>query len=123
MIALGYADAQPSKSMAISSRELANICNDFANTESKNYCDIYGQGVYDAYLVTRHPSGASEFICVMQPAPVRREVMAQYMDWLSLNHHYDHVPAADSFLRFLSVRFPCDAAANVPSSPANKIIR
>jgi len=120
----GTAIAAPGDQMVISTLELVGVCsNSQSGPESQMYCDAYGQGVYDGYLVTRHPKGAPEFICVVQPAPKRREVMIQYMDWVRMNPQYNNFPAADSLLRFLAVRFPCDTSKTFPTNVDKKIIR
>ena len=64
----------------ISTKELVGVCADQSSSQQQVYCDVYGQGVYDSYLVTRHPKNAHEFICVAQPAPMRRDVMNQFTD-------------------------------------------
>jgi len=108
---------------AISTQELAGVCQDQSSPEPQVYCDVYGQGVFDAYLVTRHPKGAPNFVCVTQPAPSRREVMTQFVAWVKTNQSYNNAPAADTLLRFLAVRFPCDASSMAPANAAGKIIR
>lgn len=119
----GFAIAASGAPKAISTLELAGVCGDQSSPEPQIYCDIYGQGVYDGYLVTRHPRQAPEFICVAQPAPSRREVMNQFMDWIKVNPVYNTAPAADTFLRFLAARFPCGDSSASPGNAANKIIR
>lgn len=123
LICSGAAIAGPGSQMAISTQELAGVCGDQSSPQPQTYCDIYGQGVYDGYLVTRHPQKSPDFICVLQPAPSRREVMNQFMDWVKLNPIYNTAPAADTLLRFLAVRFPCDSSALSPGNAVNKIIR
>jgi Rap1a immunity proteins len=119
----GLAMAASGSPMAISTQELAGVCSDQSTPEPQTYCDIYGQGVYDGYLVTRHPSKAPEFICVTQPAPSRREVMNQFMAWVKTNPQYNTAPAADTLMRFLAVRFPCNSSMMSPANAVNKIIR
>ena len=119
----GIAVAAPDGARAISTQELAGVCGDQSSPQPQIYCDVYGQGVYDGYLVTRHPKKAPEFICVVQPAPSRREVMNQFIDWVKQNPGYNTAPAADTFLRFLAVRFPCESSNMSPANAVNKIIR
>lgn len=119
----GVALAAADTPMAISTQELAGVCLDQSNPQPQVYCDIYGQGVYDSYLVTRHPKGAPSFICVVQPAPSRREVMNQFMNWIQVNPRYSSAPAADTFLRFLATRFPCESSSMSPANAASKITR
>lgn len=119
----GLTMAASSAPVAISTQELAGVCGDQSSPEPQRYCDIYGQGVYDSYLVTRYPSRAPEFICVIQPAPTRREVMNQFLDWVKANPQHNTAPAADTLLRFLAVRFPCNSSSMSPANAVNKIIR
>lgn len=120
---INMAIAATGSPMAISTLELISVCGDQSSPTPQTYCDIYGQGVYDSYLVTRHPRKAPEFICVVQPAPSRREVMNQFVEWVKINPAYNSAPAADTFLRFLAVKFPCDSSLMSPENAASKIIR
>lgn len=83
MVSSGSVLAAPDSVRAISTQELAGVCSDQSSPQPQIYCDVYSQGVYDSYLVTRHPNMAPEFICVVQPAPSRREVMNQFMEWVN----------------------------------------
>lgn len=123
LVSSGSVMAATGSPMAISTQELAGVCGDQSTPEPQTYCDVYGQGVYDGYLVTRHPNKAPDFICVVQPAPSRREVMNQFMDWAKANPQYNTAPAADTLLRFLAVRFPCNSSVMSPANAVNKIIR
>lgn len=123
LICSGAAFAQNERPVAISTQELYSVCADQSNPESQIYCDIYGQGVYDTYLVTRHPRSAPNFICVVQPAPTRRQVMNHFVEWVVQNPSYDRAPAADSLLRYLSHRFPCDSPNSYPPKAPNRLYR
>jgi hypothetical protein len=107
----------------ISTKELVGVCADQSSSQQQVYCDVYGQGVYDSYLVTRHPKNAHEFICVAQPAPMRRDVMNQFTDWVKQNPRYNNDSAADTLLRYLSFRFPCAPSNMSPGNSVNQIIR
>jgi hypothetical protein len=119
----GVATAATGDMMAVSTTELVSVCTDQSSPAPQTYCDIYGQGVFDGYLVTRHPKVGPGFICVVQPAPSRREVMSQFVDWVKRNPAYNTAPAADTLLRFLAVRFPCDASSMSPANAVKKIVR
>jgi hypothetical protein len=54
--------AEAGAPMAISTQELVGVCTDQSSPEPQIYCDVYGQGVFDGYLVTRHSN--------MAPAPI-----------------------------------------------------
>jgi hypothetical protein len=123
VVCSGTALAASDGARAISTLELAGVCSDQSSPQPQIYCDVYGQGVYDGYLVTRHPKAAMDFICVVQPAPSRREVMNQFVDWVKQNSGYNTAPAADTLLRFLAVRFPCESSMMSPGNAVKKIIR
>jgi hypothetical protein len=123
LMSVGVATAATGSPMAISTLELVSVCSDQSSPSPQTYCDIYGQGVYDSYLVTRHPQKAPEFVCVVQPAPARRDVMNQFVDWVKANPSYNSAPAADTLLRFLAVRFPCQSSSMSPANAVNKIVR
>jgi hypothetical protein len=107
-LALGFSTGSHAANM-ISTQELLQDCKGTNGTFIT--CEIYGQAVYDTYLVTRYPKSAPDFICVKQPAPTRKEVIQEYVKWAEANSKYATEPAADTILRFLAGRFPCDKAA------------
>jgi len=111
MAALGLGlSAGAQASNAISTEELMSYCKS-ADSSSFVTCEIYGQAVYDTYLVTRHPKYAPSYICVKQPGPPRKEVIQEYVAWADANPKYAKDPAADTILRFLAGKFPCGKAA------------
>lgn len=95
---------------AISTEELMSYCK---STDGSAFvtCEIYGQAVYDTYLVTRHPKYAPNTICLKQPAPSRKDVIQEYVAWVDANPNAAKAPAAETVLRFLSGKFPCGKAA------------
>ena len=103
-VALGFSSAAQAANM-ISTQELLQDCKGANGTFIT--CEIYGQAVYDTYLVTRNPKTAPDFICVQQPAPTRKEVIQEFITWADANTKYANEPAADSVLRFLAGKFPC----------------
>ena len=101
--------AQPPQRVT-STGEMVQLCKDKANAQLQAYCNGFGQGVYDSYLVTRHPKAAPSKICVKQPAPHRQQVLDEYVAWAEANPQTKDMPAAESALRFLAERFPCSTA-------------
>jgi hypothetical protein len=95
---------------AISTEELMSYCKSTDNSSFVT-CEIYGQAVYDTYLVTRHPKYAANTICVKQPAQPRKEVIQEYVAWVDANPKQAKVPAAETILRFLTSKYPCGKAA------------
>ena len=103
-LGLGFASSARAAN-ALTSEELVTFCQ--GKDATFVTCEIYGQAVYDTYLVTRHPETAKEYICVKQPAPPRKQIIGEYVAWAIANPTYAQQPAADTILRFLAERFPC----------------
>jgi hypothetical protein len=91
----------------LSTQELATVCKTPASPESRSFCIGYVTAIYDTYLATRNPKTSQSNICIKQPAPTRDEVIAGYMKWVQDNPPAASSPASGTFLRFLTVRFPC----------------
>lgn len=70
-------------------------------------CEIYGQAVYDTYLVMSDSGQALRNICVNQPAPSRTEVIEGYVKWAQDSTKLAKDPAAQTMLQYLVQRFPC----------------
>ncbi len=102
----GAAQAQE-KIPVLSTQELITVCKKPASPESRSYCVGYVTAIYDTYLATRNPKTSKSNICIKQPAPTRDEVIAGYMKWVQDNPPAASGPASGTFLRFLTVRFPC----------------
>lgn len=106
-LSLGFASgAQANKTM--STEELVGYCS--GDSATFVTCEIYGQAVYDTYLVYSQHRKSPKFICVKQPAPPRKEVIQNYVTWAKANPKFAKDPAADSILRYLGERFPCGKA-------------
>lgn len=99
--------AQQEPAHAMTTAQVVDLCKHKESPQAVGFCNGFGQGVYDSYLVTRHPKKAPSTICVKQPAPQRQQVLDDFMAWAGDHPEYDAKPAAESVLRFLSDRFPC----------------
>ena len=99
--------AKPEAARAMSTADIVNLCKAKDNPQVVGFCNGFGQGVYDAYLVTRHPQKAPSKICVKQPAPQRQQVLDDFIVWAGSNPQMNDKPAAEAALRFLAERFPC----------------
>ena len=107
-ISLGFA-ASAHANKAMSTEELVSYCS--GNDGTFVTCEIYGQAVYDTYLVYSQHRKSPKFICLKQPAPSRKEVIQKYVEWANANPKFSKDPAADTILRYLGERFPCGKAA------------
>ena len=99
--------ANPAPARALSTADVVNLCANKDNPQVVGFCNGFGQGVYDAYLVTRHPKKAPSTICVKQPAPQRQQVLDDFLAWAGKNPQMNDKPAAEAALRYLAERFPC----------------
>ena len=112
---LGVA-ASAQASQAMSTEELVSYCSGDKGTFVT--CEIYGQAVYDTYLVYSQHKKSPKFICVNQPAPPRKDVIQEYVTWANANPKYAKAPAADTILRFLGNKFPCGKPAGKAAKSA-----
>jgi hypothetical protein len=99
--------AKQEPARVLSMGDIVSLCKQKDNAQVTGFCNGFGQGVYDAYLVTRHPQKAPSKICVKQPAPQRQQVLDEFISWADKNAQYNDKPAAEAALRFLAERFPC----------------
>jgi hypothetical protein len=93
---------------SISTAEMLQYCT--AKDGSFVTCEIYGQAVYDTYLVLSADGQAAKTICVKQPAPSRTDVIKSYVTWAQGDAKYANEPAAQTMLQFLATTFPCPKA-------------
>jgi len=108
-LSVGFTATTRAAATAMSTEELLTYCK--GSDDSFVTCEIYGQAVYDSYLVFSQHKKAPQFICVVQPAPSRKDVIKEYVTWADANPKYAKDPAADTILRFLGGRFPCENKA------------
>ena len=102
-LALGAAGSSYAADTAMSTSELLTYCK--SDGTSFVTCEIYGQAVYDTYVVYSQHKKAQKFVCVKPPPPPRKEVIKEYVAGAEANPVYANQP--DSILRFLGGRFPC----------------
>jgi len=87
--------------------QFVGFCQNKASATEQNFCHGFGQGVYDTYLITRHPESAPAFICVGNPAPSRQEAIDGFIKWSTSNAQFNQASAADTILRYLGETYPC----------------
>lgn len=107
MSAFAAPAAKQEPARVLSLGDITSLCKQKDNPQTVGFCNGFGQGVYDAYLVTRHPQKAPSKICVKQPAPQRQQVMDDFLAWADKHAQYNDKPAAEAALRYLAERFPC----------------
>lgn len=98
----------PTPARAYSMAQMLELCKHKESAQVQGFCNGFGQGVYDTYLVMTHNQKTPPSrICVKQPAPQRQQVLDDYVAWADQHPQYKDMPAAEAALRFLEERFPC----------------
>jgi len=106
-LAFNPVQAQQNPQPNNSTGEILVLCKQPKNKEDLSYCNGFGQGVWDTYLITRHPTRSPGFVCMPGTGLPRDAILADFYDWIEQHPHYKDLPAADSVLRYMGTRFPC----------------
>lgn len=107
LLAASATFATPANSEVVSTSALAKMCKNTASVAEQNFCHGFSQGVYDMYLVSRHPTKAAPFLCFPNPGPSRNTVIEAFVGWADNNPQLAKTSAADSIMRFLAGTYPC----------------
>jgi hypothetical protein len=98
--------AQPPKA-STSTQDFVAMCNKKTDVASQNFCHGFGQGVYETYLITRHPKKAPAFICAENSKNTRQDYLDGFTKWSASNPKFNQMSAADTILRYLAETLPC----------------
>ncbi len=90
-----------------STEAFVQMCTNKADGAAQNFCNGFGQGVYETYLITRHPKKARPFICTESAGLTRQEHIDAFVKWTAANPKYNQLSAADTILRYLGETYPC----------------
>lgn len=90
-----------------STETYVQMCANKTDVAAQNFCHGFGQGVYETYLITRHPKKAPAFICTESAGLTRQEHLDAFIKWTSANPKYNQLSAADTILRYLGENYPC----------------
>jgi hypothetical protein len=99
--------ATPASAEVVTTSALVSMCKNKANNAEQNFCHGFGQGVYDMYLASRHPTKNPPFVCFPNPGPTRNTVIDAFVGWAENNPKYATVSAADTIMRYLAGTYPC----------------
>ena len=88
-------------------QQFVDMCKKTTDVASQNFCQGFGQGVYETYLMTRHPNKAPNFICAENSKATRQEHLSAFIKWSAANPKFNGVSAADTILRYMAETFPC----------------
>lgn len=104
--AINPASAQVPRA-STSTQEYVAMCNKATDAAAQNFCHGFGQGVYETYLITRHPKKAPPFICAEQSKGTRQDYINGFVKWTAANPKFNQMSAADTILRYLAETLPC----------------
>jgi hypothetical protein len=107
MLGTSCAIAQDAPKAQTTTAQFVGFCQNKANAAEQNFCHGFGQGVYETYLITRHPKNAPAFVCMSSPAPTRQEAIDAFVKWSTANQQFNQASAADTILRYLGQTYPC----------------
>ena len=78
-LASATTSAQQAPAATTTTEKFVGLCASTADVAAQNFCHGYSQGVYETYLVTRHPQKAPAFVCAQTSTLTRQ----QHIDTLS----------------------------------------
>ena len=97
---------QPPKASTTTAQYVA-MCQQRTDLAAQNFCHGFGQGVFETYLVSRHPQKAPPFICAESSGLTRQDHIDAFIKWTAANAQYNQLSAADTILRYLGETYPC----------------
>lgn len=100
------ASAQAPKA-STSTQEFVAMCSKTGDVSAQNFCHGFSQGVYETYLITRHPKRAPAFICADNSKATRQDYINGFVKWSASNPKFNQMSAADTILRYLAEVLPC----------------
>jgi hypothetical protein len=106
-IASATTSAQQAPAATTTTEKFVSLCANTADVAAQNFCHGYGQGVYETYLVTRHPKSAPSFVCAQNSTLTRQDHINNFMKWSATHPQFKQASASDTILRYLGERFPC----------------
>ena len=88
-------------------QEYVAMCSKTNDVSAQNFCHGFGQGVFETYLITRHPKKAPAFICADKSKNTRQDYINGFIKWSASNPKLNQLSAADTILRYLGETVPC----------------
>jgi hypothetical protein len=88
-------------------QDFVAMCSKTTDVAAQNFCHGFGQGVYETYLITRHPKKAPAFICAAESKNTRQDYINGFVKWSAANPKFNQMSAADTILRYLAETLPC----------------
>jgi hypothetical protein len=82
------------------------LCKNSADEEGRSFCFGFGEGVYQAYLVSRAPN-VTPTICFADKNDTRNEVLQKFLSWNNANPQFNKEKAAKTLMRFFTAHYSC----------------
>jgi Rap1a immunity proteins len=89
-----------------STAAMVELCKNTNDVDAQNFCFGFGEGVYQAYLVSR-PNNAKPAVCFPQQAGSRVMVLEDFLRWNQANPQYNRERASKTLIRFFTQVYPC----------------
>jgi hypothetical protein len=105
--AANTAIAQAPKSSFTSTQDFVAMFSQKTDVAAQNFCHGFGQGVFETYLITRHPKHSPAFICAENSKNTRQDYIDGFVKWSATNPKFNQMSAADTILRYLAETLPC----------------
>ncbi|MEI6837302.1 MAG: Rap1a/Tai family immunity protein [Alcaligenaceae bacterium] len=106
-IASATCAAQQAPVASTTTEKFVGLCANTSDSAAQNFCHGFGQGVYETYLISRHPKTAPNFVCAQNSTLTRQQHIDNFMKWSESRPQFKQASAADTILRYLGETFPC----------------
>jgi hypothetical protein len=91
--------------------DLVALCSRGLSAEdyvaAQNFCHGFTVGAYAYYSGVASADPDLKIVCIKEPYPERKKVIADFVAWSKGNQAYMKDSAVDTFFRFLAGAFPC----------------
>ena len=102
--------AKDTPKASTTTQQYVAMCQNKTDSAAQNFCHGFGQGVYETYLITRHPKRAKPFVCIPEPGQSRQDMVNSFVTWTARHPQFNNASAADTILRYLGETYPCNKA-------------
>jgi hypothetical protein len=106
-LASATTSAQQAPAATTTTEKFVGLCTSTADVAAQNFCHGYSQGLYETYLVTRHPQKAPSFVCAQTSTLTRQQHIDNFIKWSAAHPQFKQASASDTILRYLGETFPC----------------
>jgi len=91
--------------------DLVSLCSRDLSAEdyvaAQNFCHGFAVGAFAYYLGVAEADPDLKIVCIKEPYPERKKVIADFVAWSKANQSFMKDAAVDTFFRFMAGAFPC----------------